>query len=81
MAEVSRMPEHIFGAGDVTYVLNQTMSGKVIIEGKARVVRRLLRDHLYEVRFLGDQDRAVYDRFIRPGDEYQAELIKREEHV
>lgn len=75
MGQVIQMPLHEFAADEIVYVLNQTMSGQAIVEGKARIERRLDRDHLYEVRFIQEPD-ATYDRFIRPNDQRLAHSLR-----
>ena len=63
---------HTFQRDDVVTVFNQTMSGKVIIEGKARIVQPVEGvDEQYEVRF-GDEEPKV-ERFVDPAGQIDPE--------
>jgi hypothetical protein len=61
---------HAFDKGDIVTVFNRTMSGAMMIEGHARIARRLDEPNLYSVQFkVGETfDRTAYDRFVFPGD-------------
>jgi len=57
--------DHNFKRGDIVTVINSTIGGKAIIEGKASILKPtgLSEDH-YEVKFVNSLD--ICDRFINP---------------
>lgn len=63
-------PSHAFDRGDIVTVFNRTMSGRSMIEGRARVVKRLDEPHHYAVQFRVGAvfDRQTFERFVFPGD-------------
>lgn len=60
------MNQHNFKVGDVVYILNQTMSGKVFIEGKARIAGLLKNEDQYKVQFLDGNQSKRYERYVDP---------------
>ena len=59
--------ENQFKPGDIVNVLNANYSGKIIFEGKAKIVRKSDVDGRYIVEFTGPDEMCVeYIRFIDP---------------
>lgn len=56
------MAKHAFKVGDLVTVMNQSISGKQIIEGRAKVRRLLDQDDTYMVSFGGE--RSQYERRV-----------------
>lgn len=56
------MAVHAFKVGDEVTVLNQTLSGKPITEGRAKVRKLLDRDDTYMVSFNGEREQ--YERRV-----------------
>lgn len=75
MADIIKLPRHEHRPDDIVYVLNNAANGGIIVEGKARIEKRLDDDHLYEVRFIQEPD-AAYDRYVRPGDQRMGSLLR-----
>lgn len=58
------MSEHKFKAGDVVTIFQMHPRKGLLIEGKAKIVRRVPDvDEQYEVRFLSEPG-EVYERFV-----------------
>ena len=51
--------------GDTVTVHNQTMGGRPIVEGEARVVRAL-GENRYLVRFVNHADEGTFERYVSP---------------
>jgi len=58
------MTQHDFSVGQSVTILNQTMGGRFVVEGKATITSLLTRDNCYMVDF-GDGG-GSYERFVDP---------------
>ena len=58
------MVQHNFKVGDVVAVINSTLNGTFIVEGRATVEKLLPSNHMYDVSF-GPYD-GVVQRFVNP---------------
>ncbi len=64
---MERKAEHAFKKGDQVTVFNQTLGGRLIIEGTAKIRSRLSHDHTYRVQFDGDPNAETFERRVEPG--------------
>lgn len=64
------MEVHNYAVGDIVYVLNQTISGRLFLEGRAKIKRLLHNKDRYVVQFLSARDgkpsKQCYERYVDP---------------
>lgn len=58
------MAKHLYSVGTQVVIINSTMSGRPIVEGRAIIKKLLDADEYYRVKFV--RDSGLYDRFVDP---------------